>query len=85
MVHGQLCVQSSLFLTNYLQNRYISPLGYIVIIVSFHDPNWSKSVCNRYVLYPEILKIFTATAIGGLYIQSMTSSSSINLTKELHQ
>ena len=49
------------------QNRYLSPLGYIVIIVSFHDPDWSKSVCNRYVLYPEVLKIFTAAAIGSMF------------------
>ncbi|TFK37171.1 hypothetical protein BDQ12DRAFT_608300, partial [Crucibulum laeve] len=48
-------------------NRYLSPLGYIVIIVSFHDP-WSKSVCNRYVLYPEALKIVTAFTIGVIFI-----------------
>ncbi|KAF8885340.1 hypothetical protein BD779DRAFT_1673744 [Infundibulicybe gibba] len=48
-------------------NRYLSPLGYIVIIVSFHD-NWEKSVCNRYVLYPEALKIVTAFTIGVIFI-----------------
>ncbi|KAG6908513.1 hypothetical protein DXG01_004365 [Tephrocybe rancida] len=46
-------------------NRYVSPLGYIVIIVSFHQP-WSKTVCNRYVLYPEALKIVTSFTIGAI-------------------
>ena len=32
--------------------------------VAFQDPDWSKAVCQRYVLYPEVLKIFTATAVG---------------------
>ncbi|THH08675.1 hypothetical protein EW145_g2543 [Phellinidium pouzarii] len=51
----------------WFMNRYLSPLGYIVVIVSFNDPGWSKSVCNRYVLYPEILKIFTSAAIGVIF------------------
>ncbi|OBZ78450.1 hypothetical protein A0H81_02143 [Grifola frondosa] len=54
-------------------NRYISPLGYIVIIVSFHDPNWGKAACDRYVLYPEVLKIFTAFAIGVIFILRLYS------------
>ncbi|KAI0826983.1 hypothetical protein BC628DRAFT_1319159, partial [Trametes gibbosa] len=54
-------------------NRYLSPLGYIVIIVSFHDPSWSKATCQRYVLYPEILKIFTATAVGTIFILRLYS------------
>ncbi|CDO77539.1 hypothetical protein BN946_scf184912.g38 [Trametes cinnabarina] len=45
-------------------NRYLSPLGYIVVIVSWHDPSWSKTTCQRYVLFPEVLKVFTATAVG---------------------
>jgi len=48
-------------------NRYLSPLGYIVIIVSFHA-NWPTHVCDAYVLYPEILKIFTAFTIGVIFI-----------------
>ncbi|PFH49358.1 hypothetical protein AMATHDRAFT_81343 [Amanita thiersii Skay4041] len=48
-------------------NRYLSPLGYIVIIVSFHDP-WSIPVCNRYVLFPEALKIVTSFTIGVIFI-----------------
>ncbi|RPD65341.1 hypothetical protein L226DRAFT_531073 [Lentinus tigrinus ALCF2SS1-7] len=54
-------------------NRYLSPLGYIVIIVAFHDPSWSKTACQRYVLYPEILKIFTATAVGVIFILRLYS------------
>ncbi|KAI0685273.1 hypothetical protein C8T65DRAFT_701627 [Cerioporus squamosus] len=54
-------------------NRYLSPLGYIVIIVSFNDPSWSKAACQRYVLYPEILKIFTATAVGLIFILRLYS------------
>ncbi|KAF9558601.1 hypothetical protein CPC08DRAFT_555363 [Agrocybe pediades] len=48
-------------------NRYLSPLGYIVIIVSFHS-SWSKEVCNNYVLYPEALKVVTSFAIGVIFI-----------------
>ncbi|RDB17476.1 hypothetical protein Hypma_001601 [Hypsizygus marmoreus] len=48
-------------------NRYLSPLGYIVIITSFHQP-WSKEVCNRYVLYPEALKVVTSFTIGVIFI-----------------
>ncbi|OSD07869.1 hypothetical protein PYCCODRAFT_1381033 [Trametes coccinea BRFM310] len=54
-------------------NRYLSPLGYIVIIVSFNDPSWGKAACQRYVLYPEILKIFTATAVGLIFILRLYS------------
>ncbi|KAI0325783.1 hypothetical protein GY45DRAFT_1329804 [Cubamyces sp. BRFM 1775] len=54
-------------------NRYLSPLGYIVIIVSFHDPSWSKAACQRYVLYPEVLKIFTATVVGLIFILRLYS------------
>jgi hypothetical protein len=49
-------------------NRYLSPLGYIVVIVAFHDPSWGPAACNRYVLFPEVLKIFTATAVGIIFI-----------------
>ncbi|KAF8661197.1 hypothetical protein AX16_001477 [Volvariella volvacea WC 439] len=55
------------FTALWFANRYLSPLGYIVIIVSFHDP-WPKDICNRYVLYPEALKIVTAFAIGVIFI-----------------
>ncbi|KAF8737110.1 hypothetical protein AX14_013466 [Amanita brunnescens Koide BX004] len=48
-------------------NRYVTPLGYIIIIVSFHDP-WSKSVCDRYILFPEAVKIVTSFAIGVVFI-----------------
>ncbi|KAI0365967.1 hypothetical protein BV20DRAFT_1055994 [Pilatotrama ljubarskyi] len=54
-------------------NRYLSPLGYIVVIVSFHDPSWSKATCQRYVLYPEVLKIFTATVVGLIFILRLYS------------
>ncbi|KAK2464642.1 hypothetical protein APHAL10511_003335 [Amanita phalloides] len=48
-------------------NRYVSPLGYVVIIVSFHD-RWSDAVCDRYILFPEALKISTSLAIGVIFI-----------------
>ncbi|KAJ3551357.1 hypothetical protein NM688_g4751 [Phlebia brevispora] len=48
-------------------NRYLNPLGYIVVIVSFHQ-QWPESVCNRYILYPEALKTVTDTAIGMIFI-----------------
>ncbi|GLB38920.1 hypothetical protein LshimejAT787_0600820 [Lyophyllum shimeji] len=48
-------------------NRYLSPLGYIVIITSFHM-RWSEEVCNRYVLFPEALKVVTSCTIGVVFI-----------------
>ncbi|EMD37587.1 hypothetical protein CERSUDRAFT_154305 [Gelatoporia subvermispora B] len=57
----------------WFMNRYLSPLGYIVIIVSFNDPNWGKSACNHYVLYPEALKIVTASAVGTIFILRLYS------------
>ncbi|KAL5505052.1 hypothetical protein ACEPAH_7715 [Sanghuangporus vaninii] len=56
----------------WFMNRYLSPLGYVVIIASFHM-DWPKSVCDRYVLYPEILKVFTAAAIGVIFILRLYS------------
>ncbi|TEB22515.1 hypothetical protein FA13DRAFT_1641288 [Coprinellus micaceus] len=51
-------------------NRYLSPLGYIVIIVSFHHP-WSPDVCNRYILFPEALKVVTAFVIGVIFLMRL--------------
>lgn len=48
-------------------NRYITPLGFIVIMVSFHEP-WSKSVCDRYVLFPEALKLVNSFGVGLVFI-----------------
>ncbi|KAL5521018.1 hypothetical protein ACEPAG_8940 [Sanghuangporus baumii] len=56
----------------WFMNRYLSPLGYVVVIASF-QMNWPKSVCERYVLYPEILKVFTAAAIGVIFILRLYS------------
>ncbi|PPR01532.1 hypothetical protein CVT24_001844 [Panaeolus cyanescens] len=58
----------SLLTVLYFLNRYLSPLGYIVIIVSFHDSTWTKEVCNRYILYPEALKVVTTSVIGAIFI-----------------
>ncbi|KAI0094105.1 hypothetical protein BDY19DRAFT_989608 [Irpex rosettiformis] len=52
----------------WFMNRYITPLAYIIITVSFHDPNWGPEACERYVRFPEIIKIFTATAVGIIFI-----------------
>ncbi|KIM38019.1 hypothetical protein M413DRAFT_249814 [Hebeloma cylindrosporum] len=60
-------------------NRYLSPLGYIVIIVSFHHP-WSKEVCNRYILFPEALKIVTAFVIGVIFTMRIYAIYSGRLT-----
>ncbi|KAF6741059.1 hypothetical protein DFP72DRAFT_835423 [Ephemerocybe angulata] len=51
----------------YALNRYLSPLGYIVIIASFHM-NWPVSTCERYVLYPEALKVVTTFVIGLIFV-----------------
>ncbi|KAI0340199.1 hypothetical protein BDW22DRAFT_447663 [Trametopsis cervina] len=48
-------------------NRYITPLGYIVITVSWHDANWGIAACDRFVLFPEILKVFSCTAAGLIF------------------
>ncbi|KAF9481302.1 hypothetical protein BDN70DRAFT_855351 [Pholiota conissans] len=49
-------------------NRYLSPLGFIVITVSFQDPEWIGDSCRRYVFFPEILRIFTSGTIGVIFI-----------------
>ena len=43
-------------------------LRLLLLHPAFHDPSWSKAACQRYVLYPEILKIFTATAVGSMFL-----------------
>ncbi|KAF9041560.1 hypothetical protein BJ165DRAFT_1350015 [Panaeolus papilionaceus] len=60
----------SLLTVLWFLNRYLSPLGYIVIIVSFHDP-WSKEVCDRYILYPEALKVVTTSVVGAIFIMRL--------------
>ncbi|KAF8161874.1 hypothetical protein BJ912DRAFT_1099560, partial [Pholiota molesta] len=49
-------------------NRYLSPLGFIVITASFQDPNWTNAACTRYVFFPEILRIFTSGTIGTIFV-----------------
>lgn len=48
-------------------NRYLSPLGFIVVILSFHM-HWATEVCDRYVLFPEGLKVVTALVIGIIFV-----------------
>ncbi|KAF8891486.1 hypothetical protein CPB84DRAFT_1683340, partial [Gymnopilus junonius] len=69
----------SFFTILWFLNRYLSPLGYIVIIVSFNDP-WSQEVCNRYVLYPEALKCVTSFVIGMIFIIRLYAIYSRSLT-----
>jgi len=35
------------------------------IYIAFHDPSWTKATCERYVLFPEALKVVTSFVIGG--------------------
>ncbi|KJA19150.1 hypothetical protein HYPSUDRAFT_56830 [Hypholoma sublateritium FD-334 SS-4] len=51
-------------------NRYLSPLGFIVIIISFHDRGWTENdkLCNTIALFPEILRSCTTTIIGLIFI-----------------
>jgi len=35
--------------------------------IAFHDPSWTKATCERYVLFPEALKVVTSFVIGGEY------------------
>ncbi|TEB31074.1 hypothetical protein FA13DRAFT_1791786 [Coprinellus micaceus] len=48
-------------------NRYVAPLGYMVIIASFHM-DWPPETCDRYILYPEALKIVITLVIGIIFI-----------------
>ncbi|KAJ3519649.1 hypothetical protein NMY22_g13106 [Coprinellus aureogranulatus] len=48
-------------------NRYLAPLGYIVIIASFHM-DWPIATCERYILYPEALKIIMTSVIGVIFV-----------------
>jgi len=52
---------------SYFVNRYITLISFIVVTVSYHDP-WKQSVCERFVLFPEALKVVTTVAIGSIFI-----------------
>ncbi|KAF6744581.1 hypothetical protein DFP72DRAFT_928434 [Ephemerocybe angulata] len=58
-------------------NRYLSPLGYIVIIVSFHQ-RWNDDVCNQYILFPEALKVVTSFVIGVIFLMRLYALYSAN-------
>ncbi|KAF8068040.1 hypothetical protein FPV67DRAFT_1169666 [Lyophyllum atratum] len=60
-------------------NRYLSPLGFIVVTTSFHQP-WNKEVCHRYVLFPEALKIVTSFTIGVVFIIRLYAIYSRSMT-----
>jgi len=35
------------------------------VFIASHDPSWTKATCERYVLFPEALKVVTSFVIGG--------------------
>ncbi|KAF8970906.1 hypothetical protein BDZ97DRAFT_1789295 [Flammula alnicola] len=48
-------------------NRYFPPLGFIVLLVSNFD-NWSPEVCDRIVLFPEIVRLLMSAIIGTIFL-----------------
>ncbi|KAG6872449.1 hypothetical protein C0995_009706 [Termitomyces sp. Mi166 len=50
-----------------------------IVDPAFHDP-WSKSVCDRYVLFPEALKVVTSFTTGVLFILRLYAIYSRSLT-----
>ncbi|KAF9058473.1 hypothetical protein BDP27DRAFT_1432693 [Rhodocollybia butyracea] len=49
-------------------NRYLWPLAYIVVTVAFHDPRWSTQACERYILYPQCVRLVASVVIGTYFI-----------------
>ncbi|KAG7097662.1 hypothetical protein E1B28_004990 [Marasmius oreades] len=49
-------------------NRYLWPLAFIVIIVTQSDPYWSENACQRYVWYPQIIRLLVTIAVGVYFI-----------------
>ncbi|ESK96298.1 hypothetical protein Moror_7084 [Moniliophthora roreri MCA 2997] len=49
-------------------NRYLTPLSYAVIIVAFHDPRWSDTDCERWIRYPQILRLVIFLSLGGYFV-----------------
>ncbi|KAF9260569.1 hypothetical protein L218DRAFT_962381 [Marasmius fiardii PR-910] len=49
-------------------NRYLWPPAFIVIIVALHDPYWSDVACQRYVWYPQAIRLCVTVAVGIYFI-----------------
>ncbi|KIK70025.1 hypothetical protein GYMLUDRAFT_34453, partial [Collybiopsis luxurians FD-317 M1] len=52
-------------------NRYLWPLAFVVVTVSFHDPDWSESACERYVLYPQCVRLVHVAVVGIYFIMRL--------------
>ncbi|KAF8164769.1 hypothetical protein B0H34DRAFT_210510 [Crassisporium funariophilum] len=35
----------------FLLNRYVTPLQFIIILDAFHDPRWTKTACDKFVVF----------------------------------
>ncbi|EEB91878.1 hypothetical protein MPER_09695, partial [Moniliophthora perniciosa FA553] len=49
-------------------NRYLTPLSYAVVIVALQDPQWSNMDCQRWIHYPQILRLVIFLSLGGYFV-----------------
>ncbi|KAE9398732.1 hypothetical protein BT96DRAFT_939905 [Gymnopus androsaceus JB14] len=59
-------------------NRYLWPLAYIVVTVGFQDPHWGEEKCERYVLYPQYVRLVVTVAIGIYFIMRLYAIYQLN-------
>ncbi|KJA19156.1 hypothetical protein HYPSUDRAFT_204886 [Hypholoma sublateritium FD-334 SS-4] len=51
-------------------NQYVPPLGFVVIILAFHNSAWSANarICDAVVFFPAVLGAVTGTVIDVIFI-----------------
>jgi len=52
--------------------------------VAFHDSDWTRGACDRYVLFPEALKLVTTFVIGGSYSIARSQNRELNQASHLY-
>jgi len=52
--------------------------------VAFHDSDWTRGTCDRYVLFPEALKLVTTFVIGGSYSIARGQNRELNQASHLY-
>jgi len=49
----------------FLFNRYGTPIQFIILLDAFHDPHWTKKVCNKFVIFEGAATV-TLMSVGQL-------------------
>ncbi|KAJ3504644.1 hypothetical protein NLJ89_g7831 [Agrocybe chaxingu] len=62
----------------FLLNRYITPLQFIIIIHAFHDPIWSKEVCDNFVVFEGASTVVMVAVCEREFTQELSAELSAN-------